>query len=350
LPRNRVKTRKLLAGVGMSDEFTEAAVAELPLETVGSRLRRAREEAGLSLAQVAAETRIGERQLKAIEESNYAGLPGRTYAIGFSRTYARMLGLNELEVTDGVRRELADHVTEDPRRQLQTFEPGDPARVPSARLAWLAAGLIALAVIGALFVWPTLFAPAGELGGQESEAAPTAASGDAAAANAPLPQGPVVFAALAPAVWVKLTDAAGNQLFQDELAQGETFTVPSDKGEVYLRTARPDALAITIGGQPVPKISELQETVSQVPVSAAALQARGTAAAPASPAPVIAGAPTGSTTTGATAGPSPRRTALPRDTQRNPRPRVEASPAPLDLPASTPAPALTAPAPAPGAT
>ena len=320
----------------------EAAAVELPLETVGSKLRRARETAGLSLAQVAAETRIGERQLKAIEDSNYAALPGRTYAIGFSRAFARVLGLNEIEVTDAVRRELAEHAADEPRRHVQTFEPGDPARLPSARMAWLAAGLIVLAVIGALFVWPTFFAPAGELGTQETEAVPTAAA-DAVGAAVPVPQGPVVFAALVPAVWVKFTDAAGNQVFQKELALGETFTVPADKGEVYLRTARPDALAITIGGQPVAKISDLQQTVSEVPVSAAALLARGTAAAPA-----ITQAPTATTNAAVAARPQPRRSAAPRDTQRTPRPRVEASPAPPDLPDS--APATSAPAPTPGAT
>ena len=332
----------------MSDEITEAAAVELPLETVGSRLRRAREGAGLSLAQVAAETRIGERQLNAIEEGNYAALPGRTYAIGFSRAYARVLGLSEIEVTDAVRREMAEHAADEPRRQVQTFEPGDPARLPSARMAWLAAGLIALAVIGALFVWPTFFAPAGEVGSQETEAAPTAAATDAAGAAMPVPQGPVVFAALVPAVWVKFTDAAGNQVFQKELAQGETFTVPTDRGEVYLRTARPDALAITIGGQPVARISDVRQTVSQVPVSAAALLARGAAAAVTSPAPVIADAPPGLTNAAVAARPQPRASAAPRDTQRTPRPRVEASPAPPGLPDS--APATSAPAPLPSAT
>lgn len=320
----------------------EAAAVELPLETVGSKLRRAREAAGLSLGQVAAETRIGERLLKAIEDSNYAALPGRTYAIGFSRSFARVLGMNEIEVTDAVHRELAEQATVEPRRQVQTFEPGDPARLPSARMAWLAAGLIALALIGALMVWPTFFAPAGELGPQETEAAPTAAAADAAGAM-PVPQGPVVFSALVPAVWVRLTDAAGNQVFQKELAQGETFTVPTGNGEVYLRTARPEALAITIGGQPVAKISDLQQTVSQVPVSAASLLARGTAAAPA-----IADVPTGSANAAVAARPQPRRSAAPRDTQRTPRPRVEASPAPPGLPES--APATPAPAPAPSAT
>lgn len=330
----------------MSDTIAEAADVELPLETVGSRLRRAREAAGLGLNQVAAETRIGERQLQALEDSNYAALNGRTYAIGFSRTYARMLGLNELEITDGVRRELADNASVEPRRQVQTFEPGDPARVPSARLAWLAAGLIALVIISALVVWPSIFAPAGELGSGETDAPPMVAASDAPPAAVSLPSGPVVFAALAPAVWVKFTDAQGNQLFQKELAQGEAFTVPTDKGEVFLRTARPEALAITIGGQPVPKIADVQQTINNVPVSAAALLARGTAAPVAGPAPTGSGGPAASGS--AAPRPQARQSAAPRDTQRIERPRVEASPAPPDLPGATPS--STAPAPTPSAT
>lgn len=332
----------------MSDNIAEAADIELPLETVGSRLRRAREAAGLGLAQVAAETRIGERQLQALEESNYAALNGRTYAIGFSRTYARMLGLNELEITEGVRRELAEKAGDEPRRQVQTFEPGDPARVPSARLAWLAAGLIALVVIGALVVWPSIFAPAGELGSGEADAPPVAAASQAAPAAAPVPSGPVVFAALAPAVWVKFTDAQGNQLFQKELAQGETYTVPTDKGEVFLRTARPDALAITIGGQAVPKIADVQQTVSQVPVSAAALLTRGAASPATVPAAVASDVPAGTGAGSAAPRPQVRRSAAPRDTQRIERPRVEASPAPPDLPGG--APGSAAPVPVPSAT
>lgn len=320
----------------------EAAEAELPLETVGSQLRRAREGAGLSLAQVAAETRIGERQLRAIEDSDYAALPGRTYAIGFSRTYARMLGLNELEVTDSVRRELADHTPAESRRPVQTFEPGDPARVPSARLAWIAAAAIAAVIFGALVVWPSIFAPGGKLASSLAEEAPTAVPSEGAAAAIAAPTGPVVFTALDAAVWVKFTDAAGNQLFQAEMAKGEIFTVPTDKGEVFIRTARPEALAITIGGQGVPKLAEVQQTIGNAPVSAAALLARGTAvpvAVASTPAPVATPAPRQQT----------QRAASQRDRQRTERPRVEASPAPADLPSAS-APAIPAPVPAPSAT
>jgi len=58
------------------------------------------------------------------------------------------------------------------------------------------------------------------------------------------------------------------------MLKGETYTVPADAVQPMLRTGRPDALAITIGGRPVPKLSEEQTVVSDVPVTAAALLAR----------------------------------------------------------------------------
>ena len=73
----------------MDDEVAAATEVELPLETAGSRLRRARELAGASLAQIAGQTRIGARQLAALEIGDYSALPGRTYAVGFA---ARPIG------------------------------------------------------------------------------------------------------------------------------------------------------------------------------------------------------------------------------------------------------------------
>jgi cytoskeleton protein RodZ len=312
----------------------DVAEAELPLETVGVRLLRAREAAGLSRTQVAAMTRIPERHLAAIEENNFAALPARTYATGFSRSYAKVLGLNPDEIVAAVREELARQEPSEPRRMVQTFEPGDPARVPSGRLVWFAV-LGILAVLAVAFVLArSMFAPAAELPSilTEETAAPVAT--DAGQAVVPV-GGAVVFTALEPRVWVKFTDAAGNQLFQKELAQGETWTVPADQADVRIATARPDALAITVGGQPVPKLSDAQKSVRDVPVTAAALLARGTAAAVSVP--VASAAP-----------PQQRNAAPPRQRERSTPDRAAAQPVPsatvepVVSPAAAPAPTASA--------
>ena len=92
----------------MEDEQIDDGETIVEQQGIGQRLREAREAKGLSLEQVAAETRIQERYLTVIEAGDFAALPSRTYAIGFTRTYARTLGLDEHEATDQVRAELAE--------------------------------------------------------------------------------------------------------------------------------------------------------------------------------------------------------------------------------------------------
>jgi len=334
---------------------SEVHNAELPLDNVGARLRRARETAGLSLSDIAARTKIAERHLASIEESRFGDLASRTYAVGFARAYARAVDLNETEIAAAVRDELAasDNVRVAPK--VDVFEPGDPARVPGSRLAW-AAGLAALGVIVFVFVfWRSYFSPAVTLPELTAERAPASAPSAAPpSAAAATPNQPVVFTALRRDVWVKFYDAAGNQLMQKEMAQGESYTVPPGANGPMIRTARPEALQITVGGRIVPKLSETSATVSDVPVSAAALLARAASApaqstpSPSVPAqveavsrPSAAPQPVATPSARPTAASSPR----PRSTSSASRPAAMPSPA-----AGSPAPAAAAPpAPAPAA-
>jgi cytoskeleton protein RodZ len=262
----------------------EDALPDEGTETAGSRLRAAREAAGLGLADIAARTKISERHLAAIEEDRLSELAGRTYAIGFTRAYARAVGADEAWIADAVKDQLDREEEAQPRVHVETFEPGDPARVPPARLAWAAAigGVIAVLVLLALF-WPSFLAPQGSLPSLLAEEKEVARKAPPAPAARPAqPAGAVVFTATEPRVWVKFYDAAGNQLFQKEMGEGERYTVPPGAEGPLLWTARPDALEITIGGKPVAKLSAKPETMKDVPVSAAALAARTRQGAPVS--------------------------------------------------------------------
>ena len=64
----------------------------------GARLRTAREEAGLSLEQVAQQLKLAPRQVKALEDENFGELPGRTFSRGFVRNYARLLHLDAADL------------------------------------------------------------------------------------------------------------------------------------------------------------------------------------------------------------------------------------------------------------
>jgi len=66
--------------------------------TAGAQLRAAREAAGWSQEAVAQQLKLAPRQVRAIEEDDYARLPGRTFVRGFVRNYARLLRLDPAAV------------------------------------------------------------------------------------------------------------------------------------------------------------------------------------------------------------------------------------------------------------
>jgi cytoskeleton protein RodZ len=107
------------------------------MSQLGERLRAARESQGISLAQAAAETRILQRYLVALEDGDYQNLPGDVYTRGFIRNYAAFLGLS------------ADELIE-----LYRYERGrtDPIRVVPATSNPRVHGCVAPSLIGVFFV------------------------------------------------------------------------------------------------------------------------------------------------------------------------------------------------------
>ncbi len=248
----------------------------------GETLRAAREKKGLSLAQVADRTRITQRHLALIEAGELGQLPGRTYALGFSRSFARVVGLDGAAIAAQVREELALIDPDGSGLAARTFEPGDPARVPSAGLAWLAAlAALVLLIVGSLFVWRTYVSPGMALPWltAEEEAPPPE---PAAAAPAPVPGGQVVFTANEQ-IWVRFYERGGEVLLERELRAGESYTVPESAVDPWLITARPDALTVTVGGRQLPPLATEQDMLD-LPVNPAALADRPGPQATASPA------------------------------------------------------------------
>jgi cytoskeleton protein RodZ len=75
------------------------------MSQLGERLRAAREDQGIGLAQAAVETRILQRYLVALEDGDFQHLPGDVYARGFIRNYSIYLGLPPEELIELYRRE-----------------------------------------------------------------------------------------------------------------------------------------------------------------------------------------------------------------------------------------------------
>lgn len=91
---------------------------------VGARLRDAREQAGMSLDEVAQKIRIRESHLMALEQFDLGGLPGRAYAIGFLRAYADYLNLDADECVKRFKVEVA---ARGPEQSDQRFDFPQPS-------------------------------------------------------------------------------------------------------------------------------------------------------------------------------------------------------------------------------
>jgi cytoskeletal protein RodZ len=64
-------------------------------QSIGEKLRLAREARGIALRQISEQTRISIRYLEAIEADDYKRLPGGIFNRSFIRAYAKFVGVDE---------------------------------------------------------------------------------------------------------------------------------------------------------------------------------------------------------------------------------------------------------------
>lgn len=242
----------------MDEELVEPEVSP-----VGERLRAAREEKGLSLEDVAAQTRIPQRHLASIETGDWEHLPAATYTIGFAKSYASAVGLDRMEIGNQLREEMGGQRFAN--SSADVFEAADPARTMPK---WLVLGAVAAVILLiAVMSWlnkRSLEQPeeARNVAAVQT-AAPEASSKPAAPAAAPVAQGPVVLTANAP-VWLQVSEKGGATLFSGMLQPSQTYTVPANASAPVLKTGKPEALRITVGNAVAPPVGPAATTVSNV--------------------------------------------------------------------------------------
>jgi len=271
--------------------MVEADQDQLLGQSVGERLRVAREAKKLSLDDVARQTRIPVRHLEHIEKEEWDALPAITYSVGFARSYANTVDLDGAQIGAEVRQQLggarAGNMAAAPY-----YEPADPARVPPRSIA-IAAAVIAILLVIAYLVWRSSAvdddSPADVAITQAEE--PAAANQAAArpaqpAAPAPAPtNGPVVLTATED-VWLRIDQAgAGAPLYMGILKSGQTYQVPAGAQSPRIRTARANVLRVSVGGVQIPPLGPPETTISNVSLTPADLSARAQSggAAPAAP-------------------------------------------------------------------
>ncbi|MCL6683474.1 helix-turn-helix domain-containing protein [Sphingomonas alba] len=299
-------------------EFVEEEGAQ---SSVGQRLREAREASGLSLEDIATQTRIPTRHLESLEAGDFSRLPAPTYSIGFAKNFAGAVGLDRTEIGEQLRAEMGG--TRPTYTNTDVFEPSDPAR---AMPKWLIlGGIVAIVLAVLIFNWlnnRSLSEPDQVATANEAGAAP--ATPKQAPPAQPQAQGPVVIAA-SDTAWLQIKD--GTVILKQGMMQpGETFEVPANAAAPTLTTGKPEALRITVGTTVAPSIGEPAKKVT-VSLKGADLLRPG-AAPPAASQPAVAPPPAQSAP--ARVRPAPRKTAPVTTTN---------APPPAEPPANTTAPA-----------
>ena len=117
--------------------------ADAPLETVGQDLRAARLRRGDDLASVSRVLKIRKDHLEALEEDRLEALPGRTYAVGFVRSYADYLGLDPVQCVERFKGEIAGR--QDSSQPPPIAQDSSKSRLPHG---WV---VIAIVLLGLVF-------------------------------------------------------------------------------------------------------------------------------------------------------------------------------------------------------
>ena len=126
-------------------------------QSIGEKLRLARETRGIALRDISEQTRISMRYLEAIEADDYGHLPGGIFNRSFIRAYAKFIGYDEHEAIEDYaqtlreRGESTDENSTKPRAMVYT--DGAHTRSPLFTL------LLAIIILAALSfaVWAGLY-------------------------------------------------------------------------------------------------------------------------------------------------------------------------------------------------
>lgn len=254
--------------------------------SVGDALRATRMRLGEELRTVAAVLRIRPEHLEALEDGAVDKLPGRTYALGFLRSYADYLGLDAGEAVARFKEETKPEEPEETTSELVFPDAQDEVRIPQGSIL-IVGGLLLLGIWGGYYLSQSahrLLSEGETQATQTSEpasaemqasttASPEAIASEKATAvadqpaqpEAPAPAAsisdgsPRVFGTDDPAarvtlkatrgVWVRVDDtAAGAMLNTLDLRAGDTYRVPN-RAELILSTRDAGGIEIWLDGQ-----------------------------------------------------------------------------------------------------
>ncbi|MER5867028.1 RodZ domain-containing protein [Kitasatospora sp. NPDC002040] len=233
-------------------------VADLP--EIGRVLADARRQAGLTIDQISADTRVRVPILHAIEEDDYSRCGGDFYARGHIRAFAKAVGVDGEALV--ARFDAAHGGSPAAQRPAQLLDTGPIKITDHRRPNWTAAMVAAIVAVVALIGFNLA---SGEktatTAGSASAPLPSTPPSAPATVQPPAPAPSVQAIAAAPAdkvtvklvaeggtSWVSASDGKGKSLFQNNLEQGtdQTFTDPK---QVKLVIGNAGAVHVYVNGK-----------------------------------------------------------------------------------------------------
>lgn len=128
-------------------------------QSIGEKLRLARETRGIALREISEQTRISMRYLEAIEGDDYKRLPGGIFNRSFIRAYAKFIGYDEHEAIEDYTRTLRERGEADEDTSAKPRSEIYIEGAESGRRSTLVTLLLAIMILAALSlaVWAGLY-------------------------------------------------------------------------------------------------------------------------------------------------------------------------------------------------
>ncbi|GAA4626066.1 helix-turn-helix domain-containing protein [Actinoallomurus vinaceus] len=222
--------------------------------TIGGTLAKAREEAGLTVPQVAGRTCIRETVINAIERDDFSMCGGNFYSRGHIRSIARAVGIDPEPLVQDY--DDAHGGSPQAVSAREVFEAKTPVKILERRSPnWTAAMAAAMAIV---VIYGIFRVATGEERHKSAEraaapAAPTQAairpSRSAAVAQAPRKEVTVSLKAKR-ASWLSVQDAKGKQLFSGVIRPGQSEEWTAKK-RILLVIGNGGGVHLTVNGKNV---------------------------------------------------------------------------------------------------
>lgn len=129
-------------------------------ESLGEKLKQAREERGITISEVSEQTRISSLYLECIENDDYRTLPGGIFNKGFVKSFAKYVGIDEQEALQDYARIISSQQSEEDdsipkkyRPQVLTDDSSGPSMLPTIIFAIIILGLMTWATFALVNWW-----------------------------------------------------------------------------------------------------------------------------------------------------------------------------------------------------